>query len=243
MHGETVLITGGARRIGRAIAVSMAGQGFDVAIHYNQSRDAAMSLIDELRALGVTACAVQGELGNAEGCAAFLGSCGKAAGPVHHLVNNAFIFPTDTLDEFTAESLASNHAINTMAPFILSSALKDAGTLRSVTNLLDARVTDYDHKHVSYHLSKRALMALTSMMALEWAPGVRVNAVAPGLILPPEGENEEYLAALANSNPLQKVGNEYDVCDAVAYLINSTFVTGQIMYVDGGRHLKGRVYE
>jgi NAD(P)-dependent dehydrogenase (short-subunit alcohol dehydrogenase family) len=130
-----------------------------------------------------------------------------------------------------------------MVPFFLSKGLKDSGNLLSVVNLLDTRIQDYDKNHVSYHLSKRGLMSLTKMTALEWAPQVRVNAVAPGLILVPEGEGEDYLKKLANTNPMQTVGNVGNITDAILFLIRNEFVTGQIIYVDGGRHLKGRVYE
>ena len=243
MQGETVLITGGAKRLGRATALALAKNGFDIIVHYNESHEEAESLLDELTALGISARAIHAALSGAESCAALLESCRDAAGSVHHLVNNASIFSADTLDEITITSLESNMSINTIVPLILSKGLKAAGSLRSVTHLLDTRIVDYDANHVSYHLSKRALMSLTSMMALEWAPEVRVNAVAPGLILPPEGEDEDYLQGLAHTNPLEAVGTEQDISDTIVFLINSTFITGQIIYVDGGRHLRGRVYE
>ncbi|MFP6598296.1 MAG: SDR family oxidoreductase [Candidatus Hydrogenedentota bacterium] len=243
MQGETVLITGGAKRLGRATALTLAKSGFDIVVHYNESREEAESLVDELGALGISACAIQATLSDADSCAELLESCRDAAGDIHHLVNNAAIFPSDTLDELSMAFLESNLSINTMVPFLLSKGLRDAGSLRSVVHLLDTRITDYDAKHVSYHLSKRALMSLISMMALEWAPEVRVNAVAPGLILPPEGEEEDYLQALAHTNPLQAVGDAQDIADTVLFLLNSHFITGEIIYVDGGRHLKGRVYE
>lgn len=243
MQGETVLITGGAKRLGRATALAMAQCGFNVLVHYNESRDEAESLLEELHTLDVSAWIVQGVLSDANSCSELLESCREVTGTIEHLVNNASIFPDNTLEELTMTSLESNMAINTLAPFILSKGLKDAGSLKTVTNLLDTRIVDYDKNHVSYHLSKRALMSLTSMMALEWAPDVRVNAVAPGLILPPEDKDESYLQGLAHTNPLQTVGTEKDISDAILFLINSTFVTGQIIYIDGGRHLKGRVYE
>jgi NAD(P)-dependent dehydrogenase (short-subunit alcohol dehydrogenase family) len=243
MQGETVLITGGAKRLGRATALALAKNGFNIVVHYNESRAEAEFLLDELRTLGVSAWAIQAALSDAGSCTALLEACREAVGDVHHLVNNASIFPADTLDEITTASLESSLSINTMVPFVLSIGLKDAGSLRSVTHFLDTRIVDYDANHVSYHLSKRALMSLTSIMALEWAPEVRVNAVAPGLILPPEGEAEDYLEKLAHTNPLQAVGDTGDISDTILFLINSKFVTGQIIYVDGGRHLKGRVYE
>jgi NAD(P)-dependent dehydrogenase (short-subunit alcohol dehydrogenase family) len=107
-----------------------------------------------------------------------------------------------------------------------------------VINLLDTRIVGYDWSHVGYILSKDILYKLTRMAAIEFAPHVTVNAVAPGLILPPPGKNEDYLNRLANTVPLQKHGKAADIVDAIIYLVKSEYITGQVIYVDGGRHLK-----
>jgi hypothetical protein len=112
----------------------------------------------------------------------------------------------------------------------------------AIVNFLDTRVLDYDREHMSYHLSKRALFTLTRAMALEFAPAIRVNAVAPGLVLPPAGKDQSYLDALVHTNPLQAHGSVEDVAAAVLFLVTSPFVTGQVIYVDGGRHMLGGVY-
>lgn len=244
LQGDTVLITGAARRLGRAMALALAAKGADVVVHYHRSSTEALALVEELKGLGRQAWAVQGDLSAETACRGVLESMSEAVGrPLQHLVNNASIFPQDTLATISKDSLASNMALHALAPQILGQGLYDAGSLKTVTNLLDTRVVDYDREHVSYHLSKRMLMSLNAMMALEWAPSVRVNAVAPGLVLPPEGEGAEYLAARAHTNPLERVGAESDIAEAVLFLMTSAFITGQIIYVDGGRHLKGRVYE
>ena len=110
-------------------------------------------------------------------------------------------------------------------------------------NLLDARVTAYDRQHASYHVSKRVLLTLTRMLAMELAPRIAVNAVAPGLILPPKGQDESYLQKLLDSNPLHRHGDPSDVTDAILFLVTSRFITGQILYVDGGYHMKGHLYD
>ena len=102
---------------------------------------------------------------------------------------------------------------------------------------------DYDRDHVAYHLSKRALQSLTRMLAVELAPTVVVNAVAPGLILPPEGEDADYLERLAHTNPMNCWGHPQDVADAVRFLLQTRFTTGQTLYVDGGRNLRGKMHE
>ncbi|NQV31372.1 MAG: SDR family oxidoreductase, partial [Phycisphaeraceae bacterium] len=129
-------------------------------------------------------------------------------------------------------------------PLALSRAFAAQGQLTSghIINMLDSRVQDYYKLHVPYHLSKRSLLALTRMLAIELAPGVAVNAVAPGLILAPEGKGDEYLQALAHTNPLNRSGGPQDICEAVLFLLRSEFITGQIIYVDGGRHMKGHMY-
>jgi len=124
----------------------------------------------------------------------------------------------------------------------LSRALAAQGRSGQVLNLLDCRILSYDAEHAAYHLSKRMLFSLTRMLALELAPRLRVNAVAPGLILPPPGRDEAYLQALARTNPLQRHGGAGDVVRAALFLMQSGFVTGQVIYVDGGHHMTGRTY-
>ena len=243
IQGDTVLITGAARRLGRATALALAAQGANIVVHYRHSSEEALTLVDALIATGVEAWAVQADLSDEAGCTRLLSAIAGTVGTVHHLVNNASIFPEDTLDTLSLESLSSNVALHALAPQRLAQGLHDAGQLKTVTNLLDTRVVDYDQLHVSYHLSKRMLMSLNAMMALEWAPTVRVNAVAPGLILPPEGMGQDYLQERAHTNPLQTIGNETDIANAILFLMTNKFITGQIIYVDGGRHLKGRIYE
>ena len=159
------------------------------------------------------------------------------------LINNASTFPSDTLDTLTPDTLARNAHLHAVAPLVLSRRLAATGRPGAIVNLLDARVMDYDREHASYHLSKRMLLSLTRMMALEFAPRVRVNAVAPGLILPPAGETHDYLDRLAATNPLECHGAVEDVTEAVLFLLASPFVTGQVLFVDGGRHLRGRVHD
>ena len=112
----------------------------------------------------------------------------------------------------------------------------------SVVNILDTRIADQDPSHAAYHMAKRGLFTLTRDLAIEMAPKLRINGVAPGVILPPDGKDESWIEKLKSTNPLQDRGSADDVADAVMYLIKADFVTGQIIYVDGGRHLKGNVY-
>jgi len=151
----------------------------------------------------------------------------------------------------TLEALAANVQINALAPLQIARAFaRQRGLNRTtgpfekgcIVNLLDCRIVDYDANHAAYHLSKRMLFTLTRMMALEFAPEIRVNAVAPGLILPPRGKDDAYLRALAPTNPLNAVGRPEQVTEAVLYLLGADYVTGQVIFVDGGRHMRGTVY-
>jgi NAD(P)-dependent dehydrogenase (short-subunit alcohol dehydrogenase family) len=244
LRGRTALVTGGAKRIGRALCRGFASAGADVVVHYHRSRKEAEAAVAEVCGLGVRAWAVGADLSRQEGAVSLWEAACECAGPIDLLVNNAAVFPESRLADFGFEELTRNVALHAMAPLVLARALHAAKPESgAIVNLLDARIVDYDSAHVAYHLSKRMLFALTRMMAVEFAPAVRVNAVAPGLILPPEGEGPEYLERLAKTNPLQCAGRPGDIARAALFLAESGFVTGQVVFVDGGRHLIGKMYD
>lgn len=235
-------MTGASRRLGRATAEMLVREGLDIAVHYGRSGDEAAGLAAWVRDQGRRAAHLGADLADPADAEALLDRARAALGPVDVLINNASIFPEGTLRSMSAEEVHANVQVNALAPLLLSRAFAAQGGRGSIVNLLDCRIADYDHKHAAYHLSKRMLYSLTKMMALEFAPQVRVNGVAPGLILPPPGEDEAYLDRLAHTNPLQTRGEAADVVRAIAFLLKSPFVTGQVIFVDGGRHLKGCVY-
>jgi pteridine reductase len=243
LAGKTALITGAAKRIGRAIALTLAQDGVHVVVHYNQSSADALALCDEIRKLGVSAWALPGDLMDAPQTACVFPEAMARAGPIDILVNNASIFERDTLWEATEESIAKNMRLHAVAPLVLARELAKQKRAAHIVNLLDTRVAVYDREHASYDLSKNALLALTRMLALELAPNVAVNAVAPGSILPPPGQSEAYLGKLAHANPLNRIGSPEDIADAVLFLLRSRFITGQVIYVDGGMHMKGHIYD
>ena len=240
--GKTALVTGAARRLGRAIALALAEEGCGVVVHYRGSAEAARQTAADVEARGVRAWCVQADLGVLAEAEALLPRAAELAGPVDVLVNSAAVFPDDRVTDFGWDALAGCIGTNAMAPLVLSRALAAQGRGGSIVNLLDARMVDYDARHASYHLSKRMLFSLTRMTALEFAPSIRVNAVAPGLILPPPGQGAGYLEKLASTNPLRRWGKPEDVAAAVVFLLRSDFITGQVIYVDGGRHMRGQTY-
>ena len=240
---KTALVTGAAKRLGRAMAVSLARQGVRVVVHYNSSQAQAGQVKAEIEQSGGQAVLCQADLADADQADALVGRAVELLGqPLDILINNASIFDEQKLFETTSEALAENMQVHAYAPLALSRAFSHQGRSGQIVNMLDSRVQDYDKLHVPYHLSKRSLLALTRMLAIELAPAVAVNAVAPGLILAPEGQGDEYLHKLAHTNPLNRFGGPQDICEAVLFLLQSEFITGQIIYVDGGHHMKGHMY-
>jgi NAD(P)-dependent dehydrogenase (short-subunit alcohol dehydrogenase family) len=241
--GKTALVTGGAKRLGRAIALELAAAGADVVVHCRGSMREAEAVVAEIRGMRRQAWVVEADLSEASQVESlFERSCHCAGGGLDILVNNASIFPKGRLSELTHDGLDENIRINALAPLMLGRALVKSRRGGCIVNLLDSRMTDYDAEHVAYHLSKRMLFSLTRMMALEFAPRVRVNAVAPGLVLPPPGEDDGYVERLKRSNPLEGRGEPADVAEAVLFLVRGSFITGQVIFVDGGRHMRGAVY-
>lgn len=243
LSGRTALITGAARRIGRAVALALAHNGVHVLVHHNHSEDEAAALCEEIKHLGVSAWPIKGDLGDPSQPDKVFREAVDRAGPIDILVNNASVFESETIWETTDESLCRNMRIHATAALVLSRNLAAQKRSGHIINILDTRVVTYDKAHVSYHISKRTLLTLTRILALELAPGIAVNAVAPGLILPAAGQDQSYLEKLAPTTPLQRCGCPADVVDAMLFLLRSRFITGQIIYVDGGYHMRGHLYD
>ncbi len=246
LSGKTVLVTGAARRIGRAVALALAEQGVDVIVHYRTSVDQAGEVVDQIAARGVRSTAIKADLGLEAEARGVIEKALTLTGRLDILVNSASIFQKARLESVEQEDFRRNLAVNSLGPFTLMQEfyriVKRQGSPGSIINFLDTRIADNDRDHVAYAVSKRALHTLTQMAAAEFAPTLRVNAVAPGLVLPPTGEDESYLERLRDTNPLRSFGTLEEVTDAVLFLAGNAFVTGQTIWVDGGRHLRGSFY-
>lgn len=243
LRGQTALITGAAKRLGRAVAEALADRGVHVVLHYRQSQDEAELLADELRGRGVDCWTIGADLDSPEAARDLLPRAVERCGrPVDILINSASIFEPSLVLEFSPEDLDRNMRVNALAPLLLCRSMAAQGRAGQIVNFLDTRIVEYDRLHAAYHLSKRALFTITRMLALELAPAIRVNAVAPGLILPPPDRDNAYLEKLARNVPLQRHGSAEDVVRAVMFLLESDFVTGQVIFLDGGQHLRGNMY-
>lgn len=236
LNGKKALVTGGAKRIGKEIALSLAGQGCDIVVHYSRSADEAGAVRDEVLKKGVKCALVQAdfESGGYEG---LIEKAAIAAGGLDIVVNNASIFPQGTLDNASLDGLFRNIRVNAWAPFVLARDLQNLLKKGKVINLIDSRTQGFDWGHVEYILSKHVLAELTKMMAVQYAPDVVVNGINPGLILPPPGKEMSYLEKMDRTVPRKRHGGPKDIADAVIYLLKSDFLVGEVINVDGGRHL------
>jgi len=237
LKGMTALITGAARRIGREIAIALADVGVNVVIHYRSSAAEAERLSTDLAARGAKTWLIEADFESSEQARQLFSMALDSAGTLDILVNSASLFLPNTLNDMESSDLMRHIQVNAWAPFVLSREFARRVGRGRIVNLLDSRIVGYDWSHVAYILSKRMFATLTEMMAVEFAPGIAVNGVAPGLILPPPGKDEIYLNDLAKTLPLKRHGHPGDIADAVLYLLKSDFVTGQVLFVDGGRHL------
>ena len=238
LHGKTALVTGAGKRIGRAIALALAEQGVNIAAHYGTSGAEVVSLRAELEMRGVKSWGLQADFSCAEEAQALITRALEAAGALDILINSASIFRPSTLNDMDIAGILEHMQVNAWTPCLLCREFARLVGAGQIINMLDSRITDTDRTHVAYILSKKTLADLTRMMALEFAPKITVNGIAPGLILPPPGRDDTYLELLVGSVPLKRHGGPEDITAAVLYLLNSDFVTGQVLYVDGGRHLK-----
>jgi pteridine reductase len=208
-----------------------------VAIHYCSSKKDAQKLRAELIDIAVNAWVIEADFEKARECDTLIARTLKLTGKLDFLVNNASVFIPDTLKRMNYETLIKHIQVNAWAPLVLSRQFAKVNRKGKIINLLDSRINSYDQQHATYILSKQMLSALTKFTALEFAPNITVNGIAPALILPPKGKNQRYLDRMADTVPLKGHGDPNDVADAVIYLLKSDFLTGQIINVDGGLNL------
>ena len=238
-NSKTALITGGARRIGREIAIDLAKNGFDVAIHYNNSENEAQNLKKEIEALGSQCFLIKADLFDEKQ----LNQLVKKMATIKNLsllINNASVFSKSHFLETDFEDFEKNFTIHLKVPLILSKAFAENCTRGSqIINLVDKNISRFETRYFNYILSKKALADATKMLALQLAPNIRVNAIAPGFVLnsiDEENPSEETKNLLAKI-PLKSKASEKNIVQGVNYLLANEFVTGEILFIDGGARL------
>ncbi|KAF1043706.1 MAG: Diacetyl reductase [(S)-acetoin forming] [Herbaspirillum frisingense] len=236
---RVALVTGAARRIGRHIALALAHAGWDVAVHYNRSRDEAEAVVREIEALGRRALAVRCELGDEMEVRGLLAQAAPL-GRVSCVVNNASLFDFDDAASFGNERLLRHMGANVGAPVLLAQALYEItpeGEQAVAINLLDQKLYNPNPDFLSYTLSKAALHSATTLLAQALAPRVRVVGVAPGLTMVSGDQTSEQFGRAHQITPLGKSSTPDDVAAAVCYVASARAVTGTTLLVDGGQHL------
>jgi NAD(P)-dependent dehydrogenase (short-subunit alcohol dehydrogenase family) len=236
---KTALITGAAKRIGKGLALHLAAQGWNIAIHYNTSADEAIILQDELKSsftnqkfeLFSADLNVTSEVEN------LVPLVIRKMGSIDLLINNASVFDRGDFADTTTEFLDRQMNVNFRAPFILIRNFAQLAKEGTIINFVDTRIVNNKSNFAAYSLSKKALWELTKMTALELGPKIRVNAIAPGLSLPPEEKGEDYLWKLAENITMKRPGGLEPILKSLDYILNNDYLTGQLLFCDGGENL------
>lgn len=238
---RVALVTGAAWRIGAVIARRLHAAGFDVALHARRSRAALDALVEELeRARASSTLALEADLGDVAVLADLVNACVERFGRLDALVNNAAAFYPTPIGTATPAQWDELLGTNARAPFFLAQAAAPhlAAASGAIVNIVDIYAEQPLASHPIYSMSKAALAAMTKALARDLAPHVRVNGVAPGAILwPDSGKSDAAQQAVIERTPLRRTGSPDDIAGAVLWLLDAEFVTGEIVRVDGGRHL------
>jgi NAD(P)-dependent dehydrogenase (short-subunit alcohol dehydrogenase family) len=239
---KNALITGAGLRIGRATALHLAEAGWNIAIHYNSSKDAAQALAVEIRNLGRSATCVQANLEQPSETTEMFGAAYSALGPISCLINNASVFEPDKLADFTPADFQKHLTTNLLAPALLSQSMAAQSDLLyegqgNIINIIDQRIFNLRPDFLSYTLSKSALWTLTQSTAMDLAPRIRVNAIGPGPTLSNKRQSPYHFKQQCESVPLGYGATPEEIAKAILFLMNTPSITGEFIALDGGQHL------
>jgi NAD(P)-dependent dehydrogenase (short-subunit alcohol dehydrogenase family) len=242
LHGRTALVTGAAKRVGRAIALAMAGRGADVLIHYKSSASEAKQTVEAVERLGRRAVAIQADLAEPDQVETLAEDAVKTCGRIDVLVNSAAIFRKTPLDQLTVQDWDQFLRVNLTGPFFLArrlGLLMRRQGMGKIINVADvAGITPWAD-FLPYSVSKGMVITMTQGLAKALAPEVQVNAVVPGTVLPAEEYGEQERESIIRRTPLKRIGDPADVAQTVLFLVEgSDFITGQVVVVDGGRSIR-----
>lgn len=236
------VVTGAAQRIGRAIALALANDGWHVIVHYHRSQAAAAQTVADIAARGEQATAIAADLADPAAAAGLMAAAADVAGGVGCLINNASLFVADAIATADAAGFDAAMAVNLRAPMLLARAFAEQlpdGAEGVIVNLLDQKLVNPNPDFLSYTLSKYGLGGLTTTLAMALAPHIRVCGVAPGLTLPSGQQSQDQFAAVHGRTPLGRGATVADIAGAVRYLVAADAITGEVVLVDGGQHLVG----
>ena len=237
---HTALVTGGAKRLGRAIALALAGNGWDVAVHFHGSKDEAEATAAEIRKRGRRAAIIQADLTREREVESILPRVIEELGPLTCLVNNASVFEMDKIDTVTRESWDRHIEAGLRAPLVLSQAFArqlPEGSDGNIVNMLDQRVWKLTPYFLSYTVAKMGLWTLTRTLALALAPRIRVNGIGPGPTMPSPRQTEEQFRAQSAAVPLGHGATPEEIAGGILYILSAPSMTGQMIALDGGEHL------
>jgi NAD(P)-dependent dehydrogenase (short-subunit alcohol dehydrogenase family) len=237
---RAALVTGAARRIGRAIALGLAADGWAVAVHHHSNREAAADLVAEIAAMGASAVALAANLSREDETQGLVAAAVAALGPLGCLVNNASVFERDEALTVTRKSWDRHLDTNLRAPFVLMQGFArqlPPDRAGAIVNILDERVWSLTPHFVSYSLSKAGLWALTQSMALAFAPRIRVNGIGPGPTLPSPRQSADQFRRQSEAMPLGRGTSPEEIAAAVRFILAAPAMTGQMIALDGGQHL------
>jgi len=240
MKNKNLLITGAATRIGKAIALHFAKQGWNVAIHYFKSSSDAKKLKKKIEKYLVKVVLVKANLKNTKQVKEIIPLAKKKLGTINCLINNAALFEKDDILNFTNESWNNHLNINLLAPAILIKQFSKQASKKNISNIIniiDQRVFKLTPIFMSYTLSKSALHTLTKTMAMRLSPNIKVNGIAPGPTIKSKRQSTKHFNKQAGSTLLKKPVGLKDICDTVEFLINNNSITGQVIAVDSGQNL------
>jgi pteridine reductase len=231
------LVTGGGKRIGRTLCLRLADTGYDIAVHYGRSEEEAAEVCERVRERGRRCDIFQADLSDRHETGTLISRVKADMPDLQVLVNSASIFERSPFLETEDQLLDRQWEINFRAPFMLTRDFARLCGQGCVVNLLDTKINRVLTRYFAYSLTKKALADFTRMAAKELAPSIRVNGVAPGLILPSASMSKEEFEDLGSRLPLKRTGHPDFIADAVEFLVTHPFITGEILNVDGGEHL------
>jgi len=236
MNG-TALITGGAKRVGKQIALYLADQGYNIALHYNTSTSEANETRKEILQKSKKCEVFQYDLRDEKNISQLINDVTKQFSDLNILLNNASVFKESSFTDTSPDFFNEMFLINFKVPFFLTKEFARHAKKGNIINFLDTRISKNKSKYFIYTLTKKILEDFTKMAALELAPSIRVNAIAPGFVLPPDNCDKDFFEQFKDKLPLKKSCNIKDLFNAISYMLHTSSITGQTLFLDGGESL------